>query len=131
MLNRHHGNPFDFWLNASWERSNFYSQSKVQKVMANLSFHKRRCEILYRSNFSNNNSIEPFKRRYTEDSKQNIFLFDKLKKPTGPNSMNFWFHDIIQNSPNGSKNDFWGDPFFESAVWFFVIILKFILTPIL
>ena len=26
-------------------------------------------------------------------------------------------------SPNGSKNDFWGDPIFESASWFFVIIL--------
>ena len=33
-------------------------------------------------------------------------------------------------SPIGSKIDFMGDPFFESAAWFFVLILKFILTPI-
>ena len=33
-------------------------------------------------------------------------------------------------SPNGSKMDFEGDPFFESVAWFFVINLKFILTLI-
>ena len=33
-------------------------------------------------------------------------------------------------SPNGSKIDFKGDPIFESAVWFFVIILEFIFTSI-
>ena len=33
-------------------------------------------------------------------------------------------------SPIGSKIDFKGDPIFESAAWFFVIILKLILTPI-
>ena len=30
----------------------------------------------------------------------------------------------------GSKIDFIGDPTFESAAWFVVIILKFIFTPI-
>ena len=34
-------------------------------------------------------------------------------------------------SPIGSKIDFMGDPFFESAAWFFVIILIFILQPFL
>ena len=33
-------------------------------------------------------------------------------------------------SPIGSKIDFMGDPIFESAAWFYVIILKFILRPI-
>ena len=33
-------------------------------------------------------------------------------------------------SPIGSKIDFKGDPIFESAAWFFVIILKFIFTSI-
>ena len=30
----------------------------------------------------------------------------------------------------GSKIDFWEDPIFESAAWCFVVILKFIFTPI-
>ena len=33
-------------------------------------------------------------------------------------------------SPNGSKIDFWDVSIFESAAWFFVIILKFIFTSI-
>ena len=33
-------------------------------------------------------------------------------------------------SPNGSKIDFVGDLIFESAAWFFVIIMKFISTLI-
>ena len=33
-------------------------------------------------------------------------------------------------SPNGSKIDFMGEPIFESVRSFFVIILKFIFTPI-
>ena len=32
--------------------------------------------------------------------------------------------------PTALKSIFWGDLIFESAVWFFVIILKFIFTPI-
>ena len=33
-------------------------------------------------------------------------------------------------SLNGSKIDFSGEPIFELASWFFLIILKFIFTPI-
>ena len=33
-------------------------------------------------------------------------------------------------SPIGSKIDLLGVPIFESVAWFFVIILKFIFTPI-
>ena len=33
-------------------------------------------------------------------------------------------------SPIGSKIDFKGDPIFESAAWFFVIIIEFIFTSI-
>ena len=33
-------------------------------------------------------------------------------------------------SPIGSKIDFMGNPIFESARWFFVIILELIFTPI-
>ena len=32
---------------------------------------------------------------------------------------------------SGGKIDFWGDPFFESAARFFVIILKYIFKPII
>ena len=33
-------------------------------------------------------------------------------------------------SPIGSKIDFSGDPIFQSAAWFFIIILKFIFSSI-